>query len=142
MRLIQFNIVTQEGVVYESEATQITLPTTSGEVSILPHHAPLVSLVSPGTVMIKKIDGEHLVSVARGILEVRHDSKVIILAESAERAETIDLERAEAARARAQQVITEKEKLSNEAFAAVQAQLEKEIARIKVGRRYRKLPPL
>lgn len=142
MEFIQFSIVTQEGVVYESEATQITLPTTSGEVSILPHHAPLISLLRPGVMMIKKIDGEHLLSVARGILEVRADNKVIILAESAERAEVIDLERAEAARARAQQVITEKEKLSNEAFAAVQAQLEKEIARIKVGRRYRKLPPL
>lgn len=126
---------------FESDVESVTLPTPDGLITVLPRHIPLVTLLVPGELKYRKEGAEHFLAVSRGIVEVRPGSQLVILADSAERAEHIDLERAEAARARAVAMLSEKEKMDDEAFALVQAQLEKEIARLRVGRKYRQLPP-
>ncbi len=142
MKSINFTIVTQERVVYEDNVLRVTVPTRSGEITILPRHAPLVSLLKAGVMTVYKQDGEHVLSTSGGIIEVRPGSKVVILADTAERGEEIDEERAEAARRRAEEMLKEKEKLSDVQFAALQAQIEKEVKGIKAARKYRRLPPV
>ena len=137
--ILQFKIATPERVVYEDEINQVSIPTTSGEVTILPNHIPLVSVIKSGEIKIVDKDGEHVLAIAGGFLEVRDDNEIIILADNAERAEEIDIEKAEEARARAQKEIEEAKGEENTDFAKLQAVLDREMNRIRVGKKYKKL---
>ncbi len=138
---IKFQITTPERIVYQEEVDEIILPTPLGEIGILPHHIPLVSLLSPGEIRIKK--GSEILHLATsgGFIEVQ-PKKVVVLADTAERVEEIDEKRAEEARQRAQQLLKEKRTDAKE-FAALTAKIEKELARLKVVKRrhYREHPP-
>ena len=133
---INFEITTPEKIVYAEEVDEVVLPTPQGEVGILPNHIPLVSLLSPGELRIKKGDDVTSMAVSGGFIEVRPD-KVIVLADTAEQAEDIDEERAEEARKRAQELSKEKRADTKE-FAALTAKIEKEFARLKVVRKRRR----
>ncbi len=131
---INFKIATPERVVYKEEVDQITLPTMQGEITILPNHIPLISVLKPGEVLIKK-DGEEIsLAVSGGFIEVLPD-KVVCLADTAERAEELDVERAEAARKRAEEALNTK-RFDAKEFAALSAMMEKELARLKVGKKH------
>lgn len=134
---IHFKVVTQERVVYQDDIDQVTIPTESGEITVLPRHISLVSLLKAGELRLKKDGQEVLMAVSSGVIEVRPQSEVVILANSAEQASEIDIERAEAARERAVKLLEETERVSNVEYAALQAVLEKELARINVGRKYK-----
>lgn len=136
--MIDFKIVKPEGVVYEDMIEKVTIPTLAGEITILEEHSPLVSVLATGVITIKKKDFEVNLAVSGGILEIRQDSKVYVMADSAERAEEIDLERAEQARLRAEKLLQEKNKLEDVDFAKLQAIIEREMNRIHVGKKYRK----
>ena len=136
---ILFKVVTQERVVYESLIDRVTVTTQSGEITVLPRHTSLVSLLKSGELRLKKEGSEVMLAVAGGVLEVRPNSEVVILADRAEKAEDIDVERAEAAQKRAHELLEKKEQVSAVEYATLQAVLEKELARVKVGRKYRKL---
>lgn len=131
-KTIQFKIVTPEGIAYESDVNSLTVPTTDGEITVLPEHIPLVALCMAGEVTVKK-DGEssHF-ATARGVLEIRPGSEAVLLSDAVLRAEDIDLAEAEAARGRAEEMLREKENLSDIEFGRVQAVLDRELARIKV----------
>ncbi len=139
MSTMMFKIVTPDGPIYADQVSQVTVPTKSGQITVLPHHAALISVLAPGEIVIKKDTYEVSLSVSRGAVEVRDTNEVYIIADTAERAEHIDLERAEAARARAEQLMTEKSALSDIEFARLQAKLEKEFARLKVARKYKNI---
>ena len=103
-KFIKFEIVTPERVVLKEEILQITVPTKMGEITVLPDHIPLVSSLLPGVVHVKKKDGQdEIMSISGGFLEVLKD-KVVILADTAERAEELDLDRAEEAHCEQHQV--------------------------------------
>ena len=138
---IQFKIVTPEGIVYEDTVEQVTLPTTTGQITVLPNHIPLVSLLSPGALIVKKNGYEIALAVSRGMIEVRPGSKVCVMADTAEHAEAIDTARAEAAKARAEQLLKQQEQLADVDFARIQSSIEKELARLRVATKYRKIPP-
>lgn len=139
---LKVKIVTPEKIILHDFYDEAIIPTTSGTIGVLPNHAPLVSILQAGEIRLKKNTDETLLSISGGFIEVRPHSSLIILAETAEKAEHIDLERATAARLRAEEMLKEKEKLSDQEYAAVQAAIEKETARIKVGKKYRNLPPM
>jgi len=141
-RIIKFEIVTPERVVLQEEIIQITLPTKAGEITVLPNHIPLVSALMPGVVHIKKRDGgDEVISISGGFLEVLKD-KAVILADTAERAEEIDETRLAAARRRAED-LKEKARRGEEVnFAEVNAAIERELARSKAVKRWRKLKNL
>lgn len=139
MNKIKFKIITLERVVYQDEIDAATIPTTDGEITVLARHTPLVAILKSGQIMVRKDGARLLLSVSSGFVEVRQDSKVIILADTAERAEDIDVGRADEARARVEEMLKEKEQFDDFAFARMQAQLEKELARVRVGKKYRKL---
>jgi F-type H+-transporting ATPase subunit epsilon len=102
MPSIQVEIVTAERVVYTGEATEVVAPGSEGQLGILPHHAPLMTSLAPGELIVREERQETVMAVSGGFIEVRPD-RIIILADQAERAEEIDIERALAARKRAEE---------------------------------------
>ncbi|KKS66819.1 MAG: ATP synthase epsilon chain [Parcubacteria group bacterium GW2011_GWC2_42_6] len=132
---IKFEIITPEREVLKDEIDQITVPTKDGEITILPGHIPLVAALKPGEIRAKKNGEEILMAVSGGFIEVLKN-KVVILADTAERAEEIDVLRAEEARKRAAE-LKDKKVFDRTEFATLQGKMEKELARLKVARRHR-----
>jgi len=137
---IKFKIVTPEKVIYEDEVFQVTIPTIDGEITILANHIPLVSVLKAGEMIIKDKDGQHIMALAGGFLEIKQNNELIVLADNAERIEEIDLERAEKARIRAEKELEQAQNQENIDFARLQATMDREMNRLKIGKKYRKLP--
>lgn len=136
---IKFEIVTPERVVLSQEILQITVPTTSGEITVLPGHISLVSVLRPGVIEVKRADGVvEIMAVSGGFLEVMKD-KIVILADTAERAEELDEARIQAAQARAEETKKNAAAIDDVQFAAVAAKLEKELARSRAVSKWRRL---
>src|SRR3989338_515301 len=104
---LHFEITTPERTVYKSEVDQVTVPTAMGEITVLPNHIPLVSQLVSGELVIKKGSEKIHLAVSGGFVEVRQGNHVVILADTAERAEEIDVARAEEARERARQLVSQ-----------------------------------
>ncbi|EKE06568.1 MAG: F0F1 ATP synthase subunit epsilon [uncultured bacterium] len=137
--MIDFKIAKPEGIVYEGEVERITIPTLSGEITVLENHAPLVSVLDTGEMIVHVSNKETVsISISGGILEIRPDSKVYIMADSAEKSEEIDIERAEEAKNRAQEMLEKEKNLADVDFARLQAIIEKEMNRIHIAKKYRK----
>ncbi len=134
-RFIKFQIVTPERIVLEEEIKQVTVPTQMGEITVLPGHIPLVAALAAGEIRAKKNGKEILMAVSGGFIEVSKN-KIVILADTAERAEEINVKRAEEARQRALKLKEEK-RFDRVEFTVLQAKIEKELARLKVARRHR-----
>lgn len=135
---MQFKIVTPDGVIYESnEVEKVTIPTMSGQITVLPNHSSIVSVLKPGELLVVKDGKVYGLAVSGGILEVRPSGEVIILADTAERAEDIDIDRAEEARKRAEALMKQQENVADVDFARLQASIEKELARISIGKKYK-----
>ncbi len=136
MDTIHLKIASPERVVFDDEVIQIRVPTNLGEITILPHHIPLVTSIIAGELVIKKEDEEVTMALSGGFLEINTDG-VTVLADTAERAEEIDEARAEEARQRASELLKEKHVDSVE-YAALATKLEKELARLRVVRKRRR----
>lgn len=138
-KTIKFEIVTPERTVLKESIVQITLPTRQGEITVLPGHIPLVASLMPGVIEIKKADGKlEIISVSGGFIEVQKE-KVVILADTAERAEEIDLDKAEEARKRAEEIKKQAKSKEEIDFAGISSKIEKELARTKAVKRWKKL---
>ncbi|MCL4458554.1 MAG: F0F1 ATP synthase subunit epsilon [Chloroflexi bacterium] len=135
MAKIKLEIVTAERLVFSDEVDAVIAPGVEGQLGILPHHAPLLTALQTGELRVRKGDEEVLMAVSGGFMEVRQD-KVIILADTAERAEEIDVARAEAARQRALAVLAEKR--SAQDIAQSEAALRRSLIRLKIAERRRK----
>ena len=136
---ISLSVVTPEGITYKDEAIEhVSLPTVEGQVTILANHRPLVTLLRPGEMIIVKDGVSHHFAVSHGVAEIRPKSEVVVLTDTAERAEDIDLEAAEAARARAQKMLAEKENIDDVEYARFQSLLDRELNRIRIRRRRQK----
>ncbi|MEG9296090.1 F0F1 ATP synthase subunit epsilon [Mangrovibacillus sp. Mu-81] len=101
MKTLKVNIVTPDGPVYDSEVEMVSTKAQSGELGILPGHIPMVAPLQIGAVRLKKGSNTELVAVSGGFLEIRPE-QVTILAQSAETAEAIDVQRAKEAKGRAE----------------------------------------
>jgi F-type H+-transporting ATPase subunit epsilon len=138
MKHLSVKIVTPQSVVVSEEYISASIPTVTGELTILPNHLPLVGKIKAGEIVLRREDGESRLSVSSGILEVRPESHLVILADDALRAENIDVERAEEAKKRVEKLLLEKKNEKDVDYAKLQGFLEKEMARIKVGKKYRR----
>jgi F-type H+-transporting ATPase subunit epsilon len=132
---INFKIVTPEKTVFEAEILQATLPVTDGEVTILPNHRAYIASLKAGEICVKRSEGDVCLAVSGGFIEFNQNN-LVVLADTAERAEEIDVTRAEEARARAEELKKEKISMDDGEYARVAALVEKEIVRIKVGGRH------
>jgi F-type H+-transporting ATPase subunit epsilon len=133
---IRLEIVTPERVIYSDEVDAVIAPGVEGQLGILPHHAPLMTILQPGELRVRKGEEETCIAVFGGFLEVRPD-RVIVLADAAERAEEIDAARAEEAKRRAEQALANR-KVSQADKARAEAALRRSLVEIKVAERKRK----
>jgi len=104
LKTLTVSVVTPDGQVLEDDYEMLSCKAEGGELGILPGHIPLVAPLTINAVRLKRDNQEDLVAVNGGFLEVRPD-KVTILAQSAEKASDIDVDRAERAKERAAQLL-------------------------------------
>jgi F-type H+-transporting ATPase subunit epsilon len=97
-------IVTPERLAYSDEVDSVQLPGIEGELGVLPHHAPLISTLGVGELRIRKGGAEESFAIVGGFLQVL-PTKVVVLAETADMASEIDLERAQEARREAEKAL-------------------------------------
>jgi F-type H+-transporting ATPase subunit epsilon len=131
---IRVDIVTAERLVFSEDADIVMVPGIEGELGILPHHMPIMTMIKPGEVLIRKGTEEHSLAVSGGFLEVKPDH-ITILADAAERADEIDIARAEAAKKRAEESLTRTTAEIDTANA--EASLRRALARLKVAEKRR-----
>lgn len=138
-KIIKFEIVTLEKVVLKKNISRVTVPTKEGEITVLPKHEPLVSILTPGVLeLVDEKNKPEVISVSGGFIEVLRN-KVVVLADTAERAEELDLEKAEEARKKAEETISQTKKEDTERFAEISTSLAKELARTKAIKRWRRI---
>ena len=136
---IQLEIVTPEKLAYEGEVDSVQLPGSEGELGVLPHHAPLISTLGAGELRLRKGGEDEYFAIVGGFLLVLPD-KVVVMAETADMASEIDLERAQEARQKAEQVL-ESGYVEGADLAAARASLQAALIRIRVAeRRHREGP--
>ena len=137
MATFKLEIVTAEKMIFSDDVSAVLAWGAEGQLGILPHHAPLMTMLQPGDLMIRKDKEEEYLAISGGFLEVRPD-KVIILADACERIEEIDIARAEEAKKRAQE--TMKTAPLTAQAASAEAALRRSIARLKVAEKKRRKP--
>ena len=131
---IELEIVTQERKVYNEQVDTVNLPGIMGRMGILPNHAPLLTVLDFGEVIIRRDGKEEYFAIGGGIAEINPD-KVIILADSADHAEEIDEQKAEEARQAAAKAMEEGVPEDPEAFRMLEAQLRREQLRVDISRK-------
>lgn len=139
MSTIKLDVVTAERSVFSEDVDMVIAPGIDGQLGILPHHAPLMTMLTPGELIVKKGGDELILAISGGFLEVRPD-RIIILADSVERAEEIDVSRAEEAKRRAEKLLAEGYPSGVDA-ARTEAALRRSLIRLKVATRRRRRRP-
>ncbi len=137
MDTFRLEVVTPEKSIYAGEVVTVLAWGVEDQLAILPHHAPLMTILQPGDLVIRKGQEEESLTISGGFLEVRPD-KVIVLADACERAEEIDEARAEDAKRRAQESLKEAKTTAD--AAAAEAALRRSLARLKAVEKRRRKP--
>jgi F-type H+-transporting ATPase subunit epsilon len=137
MAQIRCEVVTAERIVFDDQVDMVLAPGIQGQLGILPLHAPLMTALTYGELIIRR-EGEEdeYVAIGGGFMEIGPDH-VTILADSAERADEIDEERAEEARLRAEETMEQKAREEVD-FARAEASLRRSLVRLKVAKRKRR----
>jgi F-type H+-transporting ATPase subunit epsilon len=135
MAKTRLEIVTAERVVFSDEVEVVVAPGVEGQLGILPHHAPLMTILLPGELLVRKDGEEFFLAISGGFLEVRPD-RVIVLADAAERVEEIDIARAEEAKRRAEERLTHP--TTEVDMARAEAALRRALTRLQVVARRRR----
>ena len=137
-RMLRVTIVTGDCLVYQGVARRVVAPAVNGQIAILPGHLTLLAALEPGEMIVRRGDEEEGaaidLAIGGGFLEVR-DDEVIVLVDSAERAEEIDVARAEEARLRALEAM--RQYRGTPEYAAAVRALSRSRARLKVARHVR-----
>jgi len=136
---ILLEIVTPERLAYSGEVDAVVLPGSEGELGVLPHHAPLVSTLGVGELRYRKGGEEESFAIVGGFVQVRPD-RVVVMAETADMASEIDLEKAQEAKREAERTI-ETGSHDGADLAVARAELQHALLRIRVAeRRHREGP--
>ena len=131
---MKLEVVTAEKSIYSDEVDMVIAPGASGELGILPRHASLMTMIDPGELRIKKGEEELSLAISGGFLEV-HKGKMIILADTAERAEDIDMTKASQAKEKALELLKSQPKDTD--LKVAEAALRKSLAELKAVERRR-----
>jgi F-type H+-transporting ATPase subunit epsilon len=131
---LKLTVVSPEGQLYSGEVDMVLAPGIDGQLGILPNHAPLITQLATGELRVRVGDEEYYFAIHGGFMHVLPDA-VTVLADVAERAERIDIERAEAARRRALEMLS---KAPPEERRLTEVALRRSDVRLKVARRRRR----
>lgn len=142
MKTLSYKILTPERLVMQGEASSISVMTESGEITVLPGHIPLASLLKAGEMRVRDAQGEEtLLAVSTGLFEVKANNEIIVLADTAERSEELELAAIEAAKTKAEEALQNARNREDVSLADAAAHLERELARYRValkGKRVRR----
>jgi F-type H+-transporting ATPase subunit epsilon len=138
---LKLKIVTPERLVLEEMVDQVSLPTTTGEITILPEHIPLISGLASGDI-VAYINGEHVpMAVVGGFIEVKKNdsgiTEVAVLADFAEHVSELNDIAIEKAKARAEELKTLMENKEHVDFEHFEAELERSLTRVKIADKWR-----
>jgi F-type H+-transporting ATPase subunit epsilon len=135
MASLTFKLITPEKIAFRAESvTSVTVPTVTGEITVLPGHIPLVSQIGHGELIVRD-NQEHSFALSGGFVSVANN-QVEVLAESAMHADEIDLEKAEEARVRAAKL--REEAVGEMEVAEASAALERALTQLRVANRKRR----
>lgn len=135
---IRCEIVSQDKIVFQGEVDIVILPGAAGQMGILPHHSPILSVLDFGVITIRVKGQEQHFTVAGGIAEVQPD-QVTVLADAAENVEEIDISRAEQAKQRAEESLKNAVAVDKDRYLRVQSALKRSNLRLDAVRRFRKV---
>lgn len=137
--MLKLKVITPDKVITDEVVDSVSLPTTSGVITVLSKHIPLVSTIKAGEMVIRKAGSGIGYSVYKGLVNVRPHLKgiteVVVLLERGEMVDELDVERAEEALKRAEAM--RDEKVDDEDFSLFEGLVEKELNRVKIARKYR-----
>jgi|SRR5581483_1327078 len=128
-----FEIITPEKITFKEEVDEATIPTSTGQITVLPNHVSLVSQVIPGELIIKKSGRTEYLGVTGGFLEV-NNNRVTLLADYAVHSEDINVQKAMEAQKRAEQLMKDaKEKSNDRDFARAETEFLRAIMELKIA---------
>ncbi|MBI4079603.1 MAG: ATP synthase F1 subunit epsilon [Candidatus Levybacteria bacterium] len=129
---LHLEIISPEKVVFSENVDEVIVPTTTGQITVLPQHVALFTQITPGELIIKRAGKEDYFAVTGGFLEVAKN-KTTILADFAVHSHEIDAVKAEEAKKRAEKLLAEK--ISQEDVAVARSELVKSLLELKVAKR-------
>jgi F-type H+-transporting ATPase subunit epsilon len=134
---LRCDIVTQDRQLFSGDADMVVAPGSVGVLGILPHHTPLLTTLSYGILVVKHAGHEIAFAIAGGLMEVLPDA-VTVLADVGERVDEIDVARAEAAKARAEELLKKAPGEATEAYLMAMASLRRSQLRLDASRKFHK----
>jgi F-type H+-transporting ATPase subunit epsilon len=139
MPTVKLEIVTAERQIFSEDVTTIIAEGIDGQMTILPKHAPLITMLAPGELVLRKDGEEMYLVISGGFIEVRPE-KVIVLADACERSDEIDLERAAEAKRRAEERLKNLAQTPEMDQSRAEAALRRSLARLRVAEKRRRNP--
>ncbi|MCD4672249.1 MAG: ATP synthase F1 subunit epsilon [Anaerolineaceae bacterium] len=133
---IHCEIVTQERIVFQGEADLVTLPGEAGEIGILPHHSPLLTVLKYGIIKVRLAEAEKVFTVFGGVAEIQPD-QITILADAAESLNEIDAHETEEAKHRAERALKKKDRLTEDVEMEMWEALRRSNVRLEAVHRFR-----
>lgn len=134
MKKLHLDVVSQEKRLLTEDVDSVNIETQEGELTILPDHAPLLSRLSEGVLTYTKDKINHYIAIFGGFMDVSSEGKVTILADSAVRAENIDLANVEQAKKEAEEA--RKNKADDQEAALLEAQLRRTALELRVAKKH------
>lgn len=139
MPTVKLEIVTAERQIFSEDVTTIIAEGIDGQMTILPKHSPLITMLAPGELVVRKDGEEMYLVISGGFIEVRPE-KVIVLADACERSDEIDLERAAEAKRRAEERLKSLAQSPELDQSRAEAALRRSLARLRVAEKRRRNP--
>jgi F-type H+-transporting ATPase subunit epsilon len=133
---IRCEIVSQDRQVFSGDADMVIVPGTQGEMGILPNHAPLLSTLKFGILRVRFQGREQIFTIAGGVIEVQPDL-ITVMADAAENVQEIDINRAEAAKRRAEEILKQGPSPDSDAYLRIESALRRSNLRLEAVKRFR-----
>jgi len=133
---IRCEVVSQDRIVFQGDVDYVSIPGVEGDMGILPNHSQVLTLLNFGVVIVKTKSEEQFFTVSGGVAEVQPD-QVTILADAAENVDEIDIQRAESARKRAEELLQKTPQTETDEFLAIQTAIRRSVLRLNAARRFR-----
>ncbi len=138
MSNLNLKIVTPERIVFEGTVDSVTAMTENGEITILPNHIPLATLLKAGEMRVMMKGEEVLLAASTGLLEVKAGNEIVVLAQTAERSEELELAVIEEAKKRAEVSLENARNRADVGFTDAAAHLARELARYHVALKHKR----
>lgn len=143
---IQLKIATPEKLILEESVDQVSIPTTKGEITVLPNHISLISQLAFGELLAIKGEEDIPFAIWGGVVEISNNN-IVILTDIAEYADELEEDKIEQARKEAEDLLAKKGEYTTEEYSDLKFRYEQQLARLKVARKfkrkkYRKIPSL